>query len=241
VAVAPDAPYLAGMITAKLALLASSLAADPACTPASPCTPLAESRASAAAALQQAGPGISFLLFAERNWFDMRTRFVGSTRQRQGVSPSWGLGGGVVLDLGRRMALRAAGSASRTTSRLQVQDALVDGEPFWITRGELGFEWRFRAGVPGYVLVAADAVNNPEGWAVTVGDTIRAAGYDAGVSPRLGVGAGLDVGDGPRQFRIEASYRLGRYDFPEAAEHNREPTRVTHDILLTAGVVLRVR
>jgi hypothetical protein len=228
------------MITAQLALLATSLAADPACTAARACAAPAESRASAAA-LQQAGPGISFLLFAERNWFDMRTRAVGSSGQRQGVSPSWGLGGGVVLGVGRRQALRAAGSASRTTSRLQTPDALADGESFWITRGELGFEWRFRAGVPGYLLVAADAVINPEGWAVSVGDKIRAVGYDTGVSPRLGVGAGLDSGAGPRQFRIEASYRLGRYDFPEAAEHNRETTRVTHDILLTAGVVLRVR
>jgi hypothetical protein len=225
-------------------LLAGALAAPvPPCGPEATCAPAHAGVVQRAAAPAQ--PALAVIAFLAFDGYGDRTRHREAAEGgRHGVSR--GIGGGLALRarLGTgRAAIRVLAAASRVEPILRTQESILLGKPpYWLTRAEAGLELRVRPGVPGYFVIAADALHNPEGFllAQQTGD-IRPVGVDSGVYPRLGIGAGLDLGRGPTRLRIEGIYRLGRYNEPAAAEAGLLTPLTTRDFGVSLGAVRRVR
>jgi hypothetical protein len=232
------------MGTAISLLLAGALAASaPTCVPAAPCAPRPDPAAQRDAVPAQ--PALALIPFLAFDGYGDRTRHQEKAQGgRHGVSR--GIGGGIALRarLGAgRAAVRAVAAASRVEPILRTQQSILLGTPpYWLTRAEAGLELRVRPAVPGYVVIAADALHNPEGFLLEqqAGD-IGPVGVDSGIYPRLGVGAGLDLGRGATRLRIEGVFRIGRYHEPAAAEAGLVTPITTRDFGLSLGAVRRLR
>lgn len=180
--------------------------------------------------------------------FGARTERVGVSGDPVRVGLSTGREAGVQIQyaLGPRAVVRAGAGAIRAQTEIRqgTGSALLPGAR-WIGRGELGVELRMRSNVPGYFIVAADAVYDPEGYVLgavpTADDPVGTTnpgpvGVDAGLLPRLGAGLGFDFfGDGDRRVRLEWIYRLGLYHHPGAEDRGYDPERVTRDATLSVG------
>jgi hypothetical protein len=162
--------------------------------------------------------------------FGTRTRRAGGSRTAYGLSSAQEAGVHGVWALGPRSALRVGGAVGRANPRLgEGGTTNILDQRVLLARGEIGVEVRTRADVGGYFIVAADGLYNPDGYIVN-------QDLDAGLIPRLGVGAGYDVFlAGDRRLRAEWVYRVGLYHFPEAREAGYDGTRLVRDQGFTVG------
>lgn len=137
-----------------------------------------------------------------------------------GLSPTQELGLQLQYALGPRGVARLAGSAINARPSFRAEQIGDIDHTFLLYRGEVALELRMRSNVPGYFVVAADGIYNPEGYVLGLSllddGRIRygPTGMDAGqILPRLGLGIGYDIfGPGDRRFRMEWIYRVGRYE-----------------------------
>jgi len=173
--------------------------------------------------------------------FGYRTSSGDVDGTKVGIGTSRELGVQLQYAMGPRSVVRFAGSAIHGSLRSEQRgmvNTLRGGK--WFARAEVGLELRTRANVPGYVVIAADALYNPHGYILVVTpEGIGPDGVDAGVMPRIGAGLGFDFfAAGDRRVRIEWLYRIGRYNHPDVEALGYDTSRITRDATFSLGVHL---
>ncbi len=177
--------------------------------------------------------------------FGYRTGTGGEDETEVGIGASRELGVQLQYAMGPRSVVRFAGSAIHGSLRNEqrgLRNTIRGGK--WFARAEVGLELRTRANVPGYAVIAADALYNPHGYVLIVkpGEGLAPDGADAGVMPRIGAGLGFDFfAAEDRRVRIEWIYRIGRYNQPDVEALGYETSRITRDATFTLGVHLPLK
>jgi len=177
--------------------------------------------------------------------FGYRTGTGGDDGARVGIGVSRELGVQLQYAMGPRSVVRFAGSAIHGSLRYDQGGirSILPGSK-WFARAEVGLELRTRANVPGYAVIAADALYNPHGYILVVkpGEGLVPDGVDAGVMPRVGAGLGFDFfAAGDRRVRIEGLYRIGRYNQPDVEALGYDTSRITRDATFSLGVHLPLK
>jgi len=174
--------------------------------------------------------------------FGYRTSTGEVDETKVGIGASRELGVQLQYAMGPRSVVRFAGSAIHGSLRSEqrgLRHTIPGGK--WFARAEVGLELRTRANVPGYLVIAADALYNPHGYVLVVkpDEGLAPDGADAGVMPRIGAGLGFDFfAAGDRRVRIEWIYRIGRYNHPDVEALGYDTSRITRDATFTLGVHL---